>query len=60
MRGELTGTFNRDRLLQVLSNLLNNAIQHGSEDSPVSLFASGDAENLTTRQSLSSLVLLRE
>jgi GAF domain-containing protein len=33
--GDLTGSWHGDRLLQVLSNLLGNAVQHGSSDRPL-------------------------
>ena len=42
--GELTGEWDRDRLAQVLSNLLGNAIQHG--DGKASLMADGQSENV--------------
>ena len=47
LTGDLNGTFDSDRLLQVLSNLLNNAIQHGSADSPVHLSGIGDGVGVT-------------
>ena len=51
LTGDLNGTFDSDRLLQVLSNLLNNAIQHGATDSPVHLSAIGDGVGITIRVS---------
>ncbi|HWM43648.1 MAG TPA: sensor histidine kinase, partial [Burkholderiales bacterium] len=39
--GKLDGSFDSDRLEQVFGNLLNNAVQHGAEDSPVILEAHG-------------------
>ena len=35
--GELRGSFDSARLEQVFANLLNNAVQHGAQDSPVIL-----------------------
>ena len=35
LSGDLSGAFDAERLQQVFSNLLNNAVQHGVEDSPV-------------------------
>lgn len=36
-RGRFHGTWDADRIAQVLSNLLSNAIQHGSESTPITL-----------------------
>ena len=33
--GDLTGHWDSDRLVQVLSNLISNAVQHGSSDRPL-------------------------
>jgi len=41
LSGELRGSFDPARLEQVFANLLNNAVQHGAEDSPVILEAEG-------------------
>ena len=43
--GELTGEWDRDRLAQVLSNLLGNAIRHG-DGKAASLMARGQSENV--------------
>jgi len=43
--GDLTGEWDSDRLTQVVSNLLGNAIQHG-DGSPVTLAAHSDAEHV--------------
>jgi signal transduction histidine kinase len=43
--GDLSGDWDSDRLAQVLSNLLGNAIQHG-DGRAVSLTAHGDAERV--------------
>jgi signal transduction histidine kinase len=47
--GNLDGTFDSARMRQVVSNLLSNAVQHGTRGSPVSLAADGDNYNLTFR-----------
>ena len=41
LSGALGGDFDGPRLEQVFANLLNNAVQHGAKDSPVSLEAQG-------------------
>ncbi len=47
--GELRGLFDGARLEQVFANLLNNAVQHGAEDSPVILEAEGGREAISVR-----------
>ena len=47
MSGDLDGVFDAARLHQVLSNLLNNAIQHGAADTPVFLTAHGENDTIT-------------
>lgn len=44
MSGDLTIEADAPRLQQALSNLLNNAVQHGDRESPVQFSAEGDAE----------------
>jgi signal transduction histidine kinase len=44
--GELSGTWDSARIGQMLSNLLGNAVQHGSTEAPVSLAASGKADEV--------------
>jgi signal transduction histidine kinase len=46
LSGELRGHFDGERLQQVLSNLLNNAVQHGDRSQPITLSAHGDAEKI--------------
>jgi signal transduction histidine kinase len=47
--GELTGAFDGARLDQVFANLLNNAVQHGAEDSPVILEAEGGPDVISVQ-----------
>ena len=47
--GELEGRFDGQRLQQVLSNLLNNAVQHGTANLPITLSAHGEADRITLR-----------
>jgi signal transduction histidine kinase len=47
--GELGGSFDAARLEQVLSNLLNNAVQHGAKDRPVILEAEGGRDAISMR-----------
>lgn len=44
--GDLTCTCDGPRLRQVFSNLLSNALQHGSEDGPVELSIVGDENEI--------------
>jgi signal transduction histidine kinase len=44
--GELTISFDQHRMQQVLSNLLNNAARYGTNDGPVTMDASGTAEQV--------------
>jgi signal transduction histidine kinase len=46
-RGALNGFFDPERMQQVVSNLLNNAVQHGKRGFPVSLIAQGEAASLS-------------
>ena len=44
--GDLKGDWDADRLRQAVSNLLGNAIQHGSENAPIHLKLDGDASDV--------------
>lgn len=44
--GDLRGEWDGDRIAQVLSNLLRNAIQHGDESEPVELLADGTGDDV--------------
>jgi signal transduction histidine kinase len=43
LTGDLHGLWDRERLAQMLSNLIGNAVQHGVPDQPVRVTARGDA-----------------
>ena len=47
--GPLEGQFDSERLHQVLSNLLGNAVQHGARDQPITLRAYGAADRVTVQ-----------
>ena len=47
--GELRGLFDNARLQQAFGNLLNNAVQHGAEGSPVLLEAHGAPDAVVVR-----------
>jgi signal transduction histidine kinase len=47
MQGPLEGRFDGERLQQVLSNLLNNAVQHGERTHPITLSAHGEPDEIT-------------
>lgn len=42
-RGDMTGSWDEDRLTQAVSNLLGNALHHGKADVPVSITLNGEA-----------------
>lgn len=44
-QGDLHGTWDSERLAQVVSNLATNALQHGAQDAPVSIEVDGRSEN---------------
>ena len=45
----LEGQFDTDRLHQVISNLLSNAVQYGARNQPITLRAYGDADRVTVQ-----------
>ena len=45
--GPLEGQFDTDRLLQVISNLLDNAVHHGARTHPITLRAFGEPDRVT-------------
>jgi signal transduction histidine kinase len=47
--GELHGQFDSERLQQVLSNLLNNAVQNGNAWEPITLRAYSEADKVTVQ-----------
>lgn len=46
LRGDLRGRWDRDRVLQLISNLVGNAIQHGEDPITVQVRESGDRRSL--------------
>jgi signal transduction histidine kinase len=46
MPAELTGQWDTARIAQVLSNLIANAIKHGSRDQPITVTLGGDDRNV--------------
>jgi signal transduction histidine kinase len=47
--GDLSGEWDGDRIAQVLSNLLRNAIQHGGKDDPITLVALGQSDEVVLK-----------
>ena len=47
--GNLEGRFDSERLQQVLSNLLNNAVQRGARSQPIVLSADGEQDKITVQ-----------
>jgi signal transduction histidine kinase len=45
--GDLSGHWDPDRMRQAISNLLGNAIQHGTADQPVKLMAGAEGTHLS-------------
>lgn len=45
--GDLTGSWDADRLTQALTNLVGNAVQHGTPGTPVRVAARGTADEVT-------------
>jgi len=46
--GDLTGVWDDARLAQAFSNLISNAVQHGSRSAPIKVVARGDASGVVT------------
>ncbi len=46
-KGDLRGEWDSDRIAQVLSNLVRNAILHGSSSGPINVLADGEGEAVT-------------
>jgi signal transduction histidine kinase len=44
--GDLSGHWDGDRIAQMLSNLLGNAVKHGSPDGPICVNAAGSAKDV--------------
>jgi signal transduction histidine kinase len=47
--GNLEGRYDSERLQQVLSNLLNNAVRHGDRKQPITLSARGAPDKITVQ-----------
>lgn len=45
--GDLRGQWDRERLIQALVNLVSNAVHHGAPDRPITIVASGTADEVT-------------
>lgn len=46
LSGDLSGRWDRDRIAQVLSNLIGNAVSHGAADTPIRVSARGTPEEI--------------
>ncbi len=44
--GDVTGTWDRVRLTQMIANLLQNAVQHGAEGTPVTVLARRESQRV--------------
>lgn len=51
IQGDVTGVWDRDRLLQLMSNLLGNAVQHGREPIRMTIHEDEDHQSVTMRVS---------
>ena len=47
--GQLIGRFDGERLHQVVSNLLGNAVQHGSSSQPITVCAEGETDRIVLK-----------
>ncbi|CAN5734772.1 sensor histidine kinase [soil metagenome] len=59
-RGDLAGHWDRDRVLQALSNLVANAVQHGNDPISVEVLERADKLAVTTRVSSTGTTIPRE
>jgi signal transduction histidine kinase len=59
-QGELTGAWDSGRIAQMLSNLLGNAIEHGAPDTPVTVFADTDGNDVVVVISNQGTAIPRE
>jgi signal transduction histidine kinase len=48
VRGDTSGVWDADRMMQVASNLVGNALEHGAADSPVRVSIDGEAPDQVT------------
>jgi signal transduction histidine kinase len=46
LSGDLSGRWDHERLAQMLSNLIGNAVHHGAADSPIRVWANGTTEEI--------------
>jgi signal transduction histidine kinase len=46
LTGDLTGRWDQERLAQMLSNLIGNAVHHGTVGSPIRVWANGTTEEI--------------
>jgi signal transduction histidine kinase len=47
--GDLLGKWDSERISQLLSNMLANAVQHGTAEAPISVTVAGDTEGVVLR-----------
>jgi two-component system, sensor histidine kinase and response regulator len=45
--GETTGTYDRDRIIQLVTNLVANALEHGRAEEPIDIALEGGEQNAT-------------
>jgi two-component system, sensor histidine kinase and response regulator len=48
VRGDTSGVWDADRMMQVLSNLIGNGVEHGQPDSPVRVSIDGESPDQVT------------